>query len=180
MTATDAELVARARGGDLAGYAELVARHRRSLERYAYHLLGCREDAEDALQETLLRGYRALDRCEQPDRVRAWLLQILINRCRTRLSRRDPFIRDAVGDRAVEHAVAPDQSDGAAWREEIQRALAALPAEQREAFLLKHVEELTYEEIAALTEVSVPALKMRVSRACDRLRQLLRDVYHAG
>jgi len=180
MTATDAELVARARGGDLAGYAELVARHRSSLERYAYHLLGSREDAEDALQETLLRGYRALGRCEQPDRVRAWLLQILINRCRTRLSRHDPFIRDAAGDQAVEHAVVPDQSDGAAWREEIQRALAALPTEQREAFLLKHVEELTYEEIAALTEVSVPALKMRVSRACERLRQLLEDVYHAG
>lgn len=179
MTATDAELVARARDGDLAGYAELVARHRRSLERYAFHLLGCREDAEDALQEALLRGYRALDRCEQPDRVHAWLLQILINRCRTRLSRRDRIVRDAEGDQAVERAVVADQSDGTAWREEIQRALAALPPEQREAFLLKHVEELSYEEIAALTGVSIPALKMRVSRACDRMRQLLRDVYHA-
>lgn len=114
MTATDAELVARARGGDLSGYAELVARHRRSLERYTYHLLGCREDAEDALQETLLRGYRGLSRCQQPDRVRAWLLQILINRCRTRLSRRDPFVRSAAGDEAVERAVVPDQSDGSA------------------------------------------------------------------
>jgi RNA polymerase sigma-70 factor (ECF subfamily) len=180
MTATDAELVARVREGDLAGYAELVARHRSSLERFAYHLLGCREDAEDALQETLVRAYRALDRCEQPERVRAWLLQILINRCRTRLSRRDPFVRDAMGDLAVERAVVPDQSDGAAWREEIQRALAALPPDQREAFLLKHVEELTYDEIAAITDVSVPALKMRVSRACERLRQLLQDVYHAG
>ncbi|MEO8139833.1 MAG: RNA polymerase sigma factor [Gemmatimonadota bacterium] len=180
MTATDAELVARVRRGDLAGYAELVTRHRSSLERFAYHLLGSREDAEDALQDTLLRGYRAIDRCEQPERVRSWLLQILINRCRTRLTRREPIVRDAAADQALDRAVVPDESEGAAWREEIQRALAALAPEQREAFLLKHVEELTYEEISALTAVTVPALKMRVSRACERLRQLLKDVYHAG
>jgi RNA polymerase sigma-70 factor (ECF subfamily) len=53
-----------------------------------------------------------------------------------------------------------------------------LPSEQREAFLLKHVEELTYEEIAKMTGVSVPALKMRVKRACDSLRDLLEGVYH--
>jgi len=52
-----------------------------------------------------------------------------------------------------------------------------LPSEQREAFLLKHVEELTYEEIAELTGVSVSALKMRVKRACDGLRDLLEGVY---
>lgn len=180
MTVTDAELVARIRRGDLAGYAELVARHRSSLERYAYQMLGCREDAEDALQDTLLRAYRAIDRCEQPERVRAWLLQILVNRCRTRLTRWEPIVRDAAADQALDRAVIPDESDGSAWREEIQRALAVLAPEQREAFLLKHVEELTYEEIAALTAVTVPALKMRVSRACERLRRLLRDVYHAG
>ncbi len=178
MTVADAELVARVRRGDLAAYAELVSRHRNSLERYASHLLGCREDAEDVLQETLVRAYRAIDQCGQPDRVRAWMLTILINRCRTRLTRNDLVVRTAAADRATELAVVADRSEDAAWREEIQRALGALPADQREAFLLKHVEELTYEEIATLTAVSVPALKMRVSRACDRLRLLLEDVYH--
>jgi RNA polymerase sigma-70 factor (ECF subfamily) len=48
---------------------------------------------------------------------------------------------------------------------------------QREAFLLKHVEDLSYEEIAELTGVGVSALKMRVKRACDRLRELLQEVY---
>jgi RNA polymerase sigma-70 factor (ECF subfamily) len=60
----------------------------------------------------------------------------------------------------------------------IERALSMLPAEQREAFLLKHVEELSYEEIAEMTGVSVSALKMRVKRACDALRDLLEGVYH--
>ena len=60
----------------------------------------------------------------------------------------------------------------------IERALGMLPTEQREAFLLKHVEELSYEEIAKMTGVSVSALKMRVKRACDALRDLLEGVYH--
>ena len=179
MTVTDSELVARVRRGDLEAYAELVARHRVSLERYAHHLLGSREDAEDALQEALLRAYRAIGQCEQPERFRAWALRILINRCRTRLSRRDPFVSEAVTGEAIERASSLDSSDGAAWREEIQRALGAIAPDQREAFLLKHVEELTYEEIAAITGITVPALKMRVSRACEHLRELLQDVYHA-
>jgi RNA polymerase sigma-70 factor (ECF subfamily) len=59
----------------------------------------------------------------------------------------------------------------------IENALGMLPAEQREAFLLKHVEELTYEQMAEMTGISVPALKMRVKRACDGLRELLEGVY---
>ena len=60
----------------------------------------------------------------------------------------------------------------------IEHALGMLPADQREAFLLKYVEELTYDEMAAMTGVSVSALKMRVKRACDGLRDLLEGVYH--
>ena len=63
-------------------------------------------------------------------------------------------------------------------REEIRQALGpARVPEQREAFLLKYVEGLSYEEMAALTGVGERALKMRVKRAADRLRELLRDVY---
>ncbi len=64
-----------------------------------------------------------------------------------------------------------------AWREEIYRALEQVDAMQREAFLLKHVEDLSYEEMAEVTGVGVSALKMRVKRACDRLRELLQEVY---
>ena len=60
--------------------------------------------------------------------------------------------------------------------EQIDSALAKLPVEQREAFLLKYVEEMTYEDMSGATGVSVPALKMRVKRASDTLRRLLEDV----
>ena len=66
-----------------------------------------------------------------------------------------------------------------AWREEIEVALARLDPQQREAFLLKHVEDKSYEEMAELTGAGVSALKMRVKRACDRLRELLREVEYA-
>lgn len=179
MTVSDADLVRRAGRGDLAAYSELVTRHRAGLERYALHLLGSLEEAEDALQETLLRAYRSIGQCHQPDRFRAWLLTILVNRCRTHLGRRDPIQRDQAADTAMQNATADDQGDRLTLRQEIDEALARLPSEQREAFLLKHVEELSYEEIAALTGVTVPALKMRVHRACERLRIELTDLRHA-
>ena len=62
---------------------------------------------------------------------------------------------------------------------EIDRALDQLDSEQREAFLLKHVEGLSYEEMSELTGAGVSALKMRVKRACDRLRGLLQEAYSA-
>jgi RNA polymerase sigma-70 factor (ECF subfamily) len=66
--------------------------------------------------------------------------------------------------------------EAAAWREAIEWALAKLDDGQREAFLLKYVEELSYDEMAEMTGVGVSALKMRVKRACDRLRVMLREV----
>jgi RNA polymerase sigma-70 factor (ECF subfamily) len=69
-------------------------------------------------------------------------------------------------------------AERSAWREEIDRALTRLEAGQREAFLLKYAEELSYEEMAEMTGVGVSALKMRVKRACDRLREALSEVHN--
>ena len=185
MPLTDAALVSRVLDGDTDAYAALVERYRDRLARYAFRMLGDRDDAEEALQDTFVRAYRGLARCETPARFDAWLFSILVNRCRTagaRLSRRErTFVRD---DAALLEAASA--GDGAAaevergqWRENIARALARLDAGQREAFLLKHVEELSYDEMAVLTGVGVSALKMRVKRACDRLRELLKEEFCA-
>src|SRR3990172_7680524 len=80
---SDAALVRRVLAGDVERYAALVARYRDRLGRYALHRLGNRADAEDAVQETLVRAYRALERCATPERFGAWVFQILVNRCRT-------------------------------------------------------------------------------------------------
>ena len=80
------------------------------------------------------------------------------------------------GHRALHEAAEDHPAERSAWREEIDRALGRLRPEQREAFLLKYVEELGYDEMSRLTGAGVSALKMRVMRACDRLRELLSDV----
>ncbi|HSA57925.1 MAG TPA: RNA polymerase sigma factor [Gemmatimonadaceae bacterium] len=170
--------MARVLAGDSRAYAILVARYRAQFARYAVRMLGAREDAEEALQDAFVRGYRSLARCDDPERFGAWLFRILANRCRTAGTRRGrrekTFVRDelALLDAAEEHP-----AERNAWREEIQRALMRLDDDHREAFLLKHVEELGYDEIAELTGVGVSALKMRVKRACERLRVLLQEVH---
>ena len=171
----DGMLVRRVLEGDTEAFAGLVARHRARGARIAAAMLGDGSDAEEALQDAFVRAYRSLRSCREPDRFGAWFLRILVNRCRTRGSARRAraglFVRDEV---ALERAAARPDGDPE-WREEIDRALARLDALQREAFVLKHVEGLEYEEMARLTGARVPALKMRVKRACDRLRVLLQE-----
>ncbi|MEO7510539.1 MAG: RNA polymerase sigma factor [Gemmatimonadaceae bacterium] len=170
-------MVARVLGGDSGAYAILVGRYRAQFSRYAVRMLGNREDAEEALQDAFVRAYRSLARCDDPERFGSWLFRILANRCRTAGTRRGrrekTFVRDEI---ALLDASHDHPEDATAWREEIQRALLMLEEDQREAFLLKHVEDLGYEEMAALTGVGVSALKMRVKRACERLRALLKEV----
>lgn len=177
MEIADATLVERTLEGDTDAYGVLVRRYRARYERFAVFMLGNEEDAEEALQDAFVRAYRALGRCEDPTRFGAWLYRILVNRCRTHGGRRGRHERTFVSDPvALLSASAEHPAEQAAWREEIEVALGRLDESQREAFLLKHVEELSYEEMAEMTGAGVSALKMRVKRACDRLREILREV----
>ncbi len=173
---SDADLVRRVLAGDTGAYAGLVTRYRDRLGRYAVHMLGDREDAEEALQDAFVRGYRSLARCDNPDRFGAWLYGILVNRCRTagaRAARRGRvFVRD---DAALNGAAHPSAAERTEWEDVVRRALARLAPEYREAFLLKHVEDLEYETMARLTGAGVSALKMRVKRAREQLQVILRE-----
>lgn len=174
---SDAEVVARVLAGETGAYAILVARYRAQYARYAVRMLGSREDAEEALQDAFVRAYRSLARCDDPERFGPWFFRILANRCRTAGTRRSRRERTFVNDDIALHGASEEHpAERTAWREELERALKRLDDDQREAFLLKHVEDLGYDEIAALTGVGVSALKMRVKRACERLRVLLHEV----
>src|SRR5881628_2528310 len=106
---TDGQVVARVLRGDVEEYGVLVERYRDRYARYAMHMLGNREDAEEALQDAFTRAYRSLARCEDPERFAAWLFRILMNRCRTVGARRGRRARTFVADEgalmgaAVEH-----------------------------------------------------------------------------
>ena len=175
-TMTDAMLVRRVLDGDTAAFTTLVDRHAAACTRFATRMLGNREDAEDATQETFLRAYRSLARYEERQAFRTWLFQVLINRCRTAAVRRQRRHRMfLVDDDAIAVASVRPAAETGDLRAELQRVIDALDPDQREAFLLKHVEQLSYDEMAAATGVGVSALKMRVKRACDRMQWMLRE-----
>lgn len=173
----DALLVDRARAGDTSAFAALVDRHYADCLRYATRMLGNAADAEEAVQDAFVRAHRALPRYDERGAVRAWLLGIVVNRCRTlgaKLARRRRYL--GLFGREPRAAAAPPLADGADWGEEVNRALQRLSPQLREAFLLKYVEELGYEQMAELTGAGVSALKMRAKRACEQLRGLLEEV----
>jgi RNA polymerase sigma-70 factor (ECF subfamily) len=176
MSDSDAALVARTLGGDLRAYAALMARYRDKFGRYAYHMLGNREDAQEALQDSFVRAYRSLAACREPERFGAWLFRIVVNRCRT-VRRRLQRDRRFEGDLPDDIASSGERPDAFEWRDEIGLALEQLRPHYREAFLLRYVEGLEYAEMSEMTGAKEPALRMRVKRAGDQLRVLLRDVH---
>jgi RNA polymerase sigma-70 factor (ECF subfamily) len=176
----DADLVAAASGGDIEAFAELSRRYRHAYTRFAVRMVGNRDDAEDVLQSAFIRAYRALDNCREPDRFGGWLYRIVSNECRTFVLRRARRERRIVRDDTIlAGAIADSTFDAREALEDVQYAIDQLDVDQREAFLMKHVEQLSYEEMAEITGDGISALKMRVKRACAKLRELLEGVYDA-
>ena len=177
---SDAALVAQVIAGDPEAFGLLLGRYRDAHIRFATRMLGNRDDADEALQSAFVRAFRSLAKCAEPERFGAWLYRIVVNECRTLAARRAHRERSLVRDVAALGAVVEqdDPVGSDALREEIQYALESLSPEHREAFVLKHVEDLSYEEMAEVTGAGVSALKMRVKRACQRLQELLEEAYH--
>jgi RNA polymerase sigma-70 factor, ECF subfamily len=175
--ASDAEEVRRVLRGEAARYEVLVRRYQEPLYRHAFGMVGDADAAADLVQDSLVKAYTRLGTCD-PDRFAGWLFRILRNRCKDYLKsrrRRDvPLLDDGP------HA-APASDDPVRTLERtetgraVARALARIPPSQREAFLLKHVEGRSYEEMAELLGAGISALKMRVMRAREALQEMLKD-----
>ena len=168
---SDAVYVQQVLNGNADAFTRLVDRYYERCLRFAVRMLGDRDDADDALQQTFLRAYRSLGKYQERDRFSAWLYRILVNQCRSAASRRSQrervFVREEV---ALLNAADRHQGSTGEDEELMRRILAELDPLLREAFVLKYVEDLSYEEMSAATGVGVSALKMRAKRACDRLR----------
>lgn len=177
---SDGAIVGRVVAGEVDAYEVLVRRYHDRCLRYALRMLGNDADARDVVQETFVRAYRGLRSYRDDGRFDAWLFRILLNRCRTAASRRarrqETFVPLAP---LGMHASVKSNADDVLLRDEIARALGALTETKREAFLLKFVEDLSYDEMASLTGTGVSALKMRVKRAREELQARLDGVSDA-
>ena len=173
---SDLAIIHRVLDGDVEAYARLVDRHFDRCARIALRIVGNREDAEEALQDAFFRAYTALGDYEERERFSAWLTRIVVNQCRTvlaRTRRREAVFLDLDAAELSFAAVGTEAQDS--WAD-LERALAQLPAPQREALVLRYADDLTYEEMARITGAGESALKMRVQRAFARLRALLSEV----
>lgn len=173
---SDSEIIARVLAGEVEAFGTLLNRYQGGLLRFATRMLGSRDAAADAVAEGMVRAYRHLSSCRDPARFRTWVYRIVANRCKSHLARRP------TGDVSLEDAppIAAPEDAGAAFEradqlERLERALEKLAPEKREAFVLKHLDGMSYEEMSAVTGERIPTLKMRVHRAREALLAALRE-----
>ncbi|MEZ6112091.1 MAG: RNA polymerase sigma factor [Pirellulaceae bacterium] len=157
-------LVRRCLDGEQSAMQQLVERFRNQVFGLCFRMLGQRQDAEDATQETLLRMLRSLGRWDPARDFEPWLLAIAGNRCRTALASRmnrpkpQEIIEPVADHRDNDH-------QRALLAEEVARALDRIRDEYRQAFLLFHEQQLSYQEIAAALDCPVGTAKTWVHRA---------------
>lgn len=166
--ATSEELARRAQLGDQRALGHLVARHQNEAYRVALRMAGDPFDAEEIIQTAFERVLRSLSRYD-PDRpFRPWFMRVMVNQARTHLKKRrlKAILFGQERDAPAPAAGEPEQRRlQKATRELLAKAIATLPVNQREVFVLKHIEGYAYEEIAVITGGSVGNLKVRAHRA---------------
>ena len=160
--------------GDQSAMLSLVARFQGQVFGLCFRMLGQRQDAEDAAQETFLRVLRNLHRWDPTRDFEPWLLAIAGNRCRTALAaRKRRPVPESLVDRDVDDLSHRGPADQLA--EEVRLALGGIRDEYRQAFVLFHEQELSYGEIAAALEVPLGTVKTWVHRARRELIERLRS-----
>jgi RNA polymerase sigma-70 factor (ECF subfamily) len=185
---TEPALIAAASTGDEAAFRDLAEPYRRELHVHCYRMLGSVHDAEDALQETLLRAWRHLSSFQGRSSFRAWLYRIATNVCIAALGTRpkpEPAVEPAVltpyPDAWLDELPSEDAEPGARYdlRESVQLALLAaiqtLPPRQRAALLLRDVLGFSAKEVAELLDVSSTSVHSAVRRARATLERRVPD-----
>lgn len=179
-----ASLLARARGGDRAAFEQLYRWFERPVFTLALRICGDRAEADEVLQDTMLKVLCQIDgyRGDRGSPFWGWLRQVAVNEALMRL-RRDrrhalELVDDALEEHAEDHAPPPPAAADAAL---LQRALDQLPATTRSVLWLYHAEGYTHEEIATAMQRSTSFSKSQLARGTRRLRQLLQiDGAHAA
>lgn len=173
---SDGEVVSRVLDGDRDAFRILVRRHQDGLFGHAMRMTGRSDVASDLVQESLVKAYTSLDRCRNPDRFGAWAFRIVSNRCKDYLKnvrRSNVALDDAA---PVAGSLDPDDDlERSELRRRLDEAMDKLPEDQREAFVMKHEEGRSYGEMAELVGMSEGAMKMRVHRARESLREMLEE-----
>src|SRR5579862_1634858 len=193
MEDSDHVAVARVRAGDEDAYRVLVDRHSRSVFRLAYRMTGNEQDSEDVVQETFLRAYKQLHRYEARSSFGTWLYRIAANYSLDLVRRKKRHGEIGLQETATEeemgevvHAVAsgdpgPDRLlFSGAVQEKVSETLNELSRQERTAFVLRHFEGQSIEEISAALGLSNNAAKHSIFRAVQKLRRALEPLVNTA
>lgn len=179
----DAQLVARSLNQDAEAFGLLIDRHATAIMNLAYRMVGNRAEAEDLAQETFLAAFKSLATFRADSKFSTWLYRIASNKCKDWLRAKRP--RQGLYDVDVEESLDAQVSEGGTPEQllsqqqvalELEQAIQRLPPLYREAFILKHVEGLSYEEMQEILGVNGDTLKMRVYKGRLQLSRELAEL----
>ena len=180
MPAEEQKLIDAAIAGDSIAFERLIEPLEGRIYAVALRMCGNREDAQDCMQESMIRIYRALSSFKGQSSFSTWIYRITMNTCldelRRRKARRSTSLDTLLDsgwsptdetDTPERHAIQSEQ------RRTLERAIAELPEDMRAAVVLRDIQGLAYDEIASALNVNVGTVKSRISRGRERLREKL-------
>lgn len=179
-SANDRDLVASAINGLEGGFEELVRRYQRPISAYVYRMVGDYETALDLTQEIFIKIYNSLSRYRPEFKFSTWIYKIAHNAAIDHLRRSSGRERSLVGGTSSDSYDLPIESEGLTpeqqtereeRRVEIELVVRSLPTAYRELIVLRHSQDLTYEEIVEVTGLPLGTVKNRLFRARDLMRQ---------
>ncbi len=177
----DEDLVRRAVEGDRDAFGIIVERHERRVYNLALRMTGREEDARDATQDAFLMALRKLASFRGEAAFTTWLHRVTVNTCYDLLRKRSrtPLL-STVDDHEPEPPAWPDHADATDLSIDVQRALLAVPEDYRVVMILHDVQDLPYEEVAAIVGIPVGTVKSRLHRGRVALARALRGRSGAG
>ena len=178
---TDIELVAKAMAGREDGFEELVRRYQRPITGYIFRMLGDYDSALDVSQETFIKVYNSLGKYSSEYKFSTWLYRIAHNAAIDHI-RRNPAVQQSIETESADGTYqlqleSPNPSpekdrERSEWRVEINNVVKCLPAAYRELIVLRHSQDLSYDEIAVVTELPLGTVKNRLFRAREMMREI--------
>jgi len=180
---SDEDLMLRFQNGDENSYSELVERYKNKLMNHIFYYMKDRESAEDIVQDTFVRVYLNKDKYKEIAKVSTWIYTIAINLAKTALSRSGKMnsfsITGKDGENDYEIKDKHSSTDGDVLKNElsdiIMSSIDSLEDKFREIVMLRDIDEMSYEEIAALLNIPTGTVKSRLNRARLNLRDALTD-----
>lgn len=172
------EIIGRMLGGDRSAFTDLVEKYQSPIFNLAYRMTGSYEDADDLTQEIFIRAYQKLQQFDPNKKFFTWLYTIGVNHIRNHLKKN---FRDVLHLKAANSSLEQQQRNGEEEGDvlsdermiRLEQVIRKLPVDLREAIILKFMQDLTFEEVADVMGDSVSAVKMRIYRGLEKIKQMM-------